>query len=41
MALTFGKVYEPDNQSLLGSVVYGRFANALKANHSLTIIFAS
>ena len=35
MALTFGKVYEPDNQSLLGSVVYGRFANAPKSK-SLT-----
>ena len=29
-ARTFGKVYEPDYQSLLGSVVYGRFANAPK-----------
>ena len=35
MALTFGKVYKPDNQSLLGSVVYGRFANAPKSK-SLT-----
>ncbi len=35
MALTFGKVYEPDNQSLLENVVYGRFANAPKSK-SLT-----
>ena len=34
-ARTFGKVYEPDNQSFLESVVYGRFANASKSK-SLT-----